>query len=223
MNDFIIREASSQDYPGFSQMESQAWTESGLEIIDQETFVAWTETFPEGCLVAVSPEGKIVGHIYAQICDFDPNDPEDTQKDYQEITGGGETRTTHDMKHSFIYIVSVSSIVAGAGTALTKKIFDMCDTYKKPYSGGACRLVKFAQYCKDYELSGTRPDVWTYVQLHMSCLSEFPRSHRDSVLSVFLAIPGLEIYDVVPDFLSPLDDVQSLGWACVIAYKPPIT
>lgn len=216
MKSIIVREASAQDYPAFLTLEQAIWAEADLAVIDQETFTAWTETHRSGCLLAFDEQGSLVGHTYAQICHFDPSQPESARQNFDQVTGGGDTRSTHNTRASCLYMVNLCSRQRGAGSQLTRTLVDLSLKRGLTYISGSCRLSGLHVYCRDHNLQAERTVVWDYVERHNKTHPQpLAPEYRDPVLSMFLKQPHMRAYDIVPNFLAPLYDWQSMGWACV--------
>jgi hypothetical protein len=214
----IYRRATEKDYQSFYEIELLTWRDTGLEPIPKDIFCSWINTHPEGFLLAVNSDtGSVVGHIYSQICDFDP-DSKLEQRSYDQITGGGSTVSTHDINGSALYIVSVSATAPGVGKKLIRMAIDLTVQLQKKFCVGSCRLSGLARYIKTEK--PCRAEVEHYVELVCKTVSRRLDSSEkrvlDPVLTPFLSIEGMVLYGLINDFSN---DKESFGWACTIAWK----
>ena len=81
-NQIIVREARPEDYSNFLRMEKTIWKGTTVKPISEEMFLTWINTFSDGFRLALV-DGKVCGHIYSQICDFDPFDESDDRNLYE--------------------------------------------------------------------------------------------------------------------------------------------
>ncbi len=217
-----IRHARPSDYQGYYDMEKIAWENTGIKPLDEHTFLSWLAVFPEGCLVALDGQEKLVGLVASQICAFDPHNPDDCQKSFDELTDYGHLVDTHNPHGNTLYIVTNSAIYPGAGYKLMSALCDLTMELEKKYCAGACRLPDLhkAMLNKDPNQSD-REFAAAYVQEIGGCRYRKERRFGpDPVLSVLARYPDAQIYDVVNCFLSE-EDAQSCNWSCVMGWENP--
>ena len=103
----LVREARPEDYPGFKRMEKKAWAGTDIPVISEKMFNVWIKVFSEGLRLAFI-NGEVCGHVYSQVCDFDPFDEGD-QRNLNIMTDNMYTIKTHNMAGNCIYSFSISA------------------------------------------------------------------------------------------------------------------
>ena len=171
----IIREARSDDYPSFRKMEEIAWAGTGIKPIEEDMFLTWLDVFPEGLLLALKDD-VVVGHLYGQICDFDPLNKTDN-RNLNEMTDSMYTIKTHNPKGNCIYIVSISAIFSGAGIKLINKMIELALEINKKYFAGTCRIPGLSRYLKSKSIDCAKfEDVERYVRLVLETIKKKRKS-----------------------------------------------
>lgn len=214
----IIRTAKLEDYPSFMKMEQKAWQGSDFDIISERMFNIWLEVFPEGLIVA-EIDGKICGHIYGQICDFDPFDEEENE-DLYVMTDDMYTWQTHNPQGNCLYLFSLSATYPSAGRKLMREYINLLNKTGKPYCSGAVRMPGLFKYAQAIgKTAPSKEEVNEYALLVHDTIKRKRKGktkYFDPVLSAYLSIPGSDYSRVVENFFH---DQQSLNWGCVIYYR----
>ncbi|MHB8871467.1 MAG: hypothetical protein ACYC5G_03365 [Candidatus Doudnabacteria bacterium] len=207
MTTFKVRGGRACDYEEFAEAERIAWKGSEVPIISKEQFLTWLEVFPEGLLL-VETQGKVCGHHFSQIREFDVINHDDNRS-WDELTENGFCRTTHDLSGNVLYGVSVSASVSGAGRFVFEAAVKQTHTLNLARYVGACRIPGLSSYA---EKKGLTPDeaVSEYISLVLS------GKLRDKTLSALLSVSGVKFVRPVPRYFT---DAQSNDWACLICYE----
>ena len=203
----MIRQGEISDYPEFLQAEQQAWKNTGVPVISREQYASWMEVFPEGLLLA-EYAGVVCGHVFSQVCSFDPFDESDNRS-WNEATDFGFIRATHEPAGRTMYNVSVSACIPGAGKKLLRAAFSQAEASRLQYYTGASSIPGLAVWVKSQQRKMDRSAAEEYVD----CVLE--RKIRDPVISVTLSIEGTEFCRVMENYF---DYPGSGGWAALIAY-----
>jgi hypothetical protein len=212
--EICIRQARFDDYPAFRTMEERAWQGSGVPIIPEDMFRAWIEVNPELFFVA-ERDGKIFGHIYSQICDYDPRDESDI-RDWATITDNGHTTKTHNPNGSCVYIVSISAL--GIGGQLVDRTTQYIYNYNKHFLAGACRMPGLANYLKCHCLSLNRTNIMLYATNVVRSFENHNVAElvKDPTLTPMLSFGG-RFYRIIEKYFDDQHDTESFGWAALIA------
>ncbi|MEK7651731.1 MAG: hypothetical protein AAB351_00765 [Patescibacteria group bacterium] len=207
MTTFKVRNARTCDYEEFADAERIAWTGSEVPIINREQFLTWLEIFPEGLLV-VETGGKVCGHHFSQIREFDVCDYKDNRS-WDELTEDGFCRTTHDPKGNVLYGVSVSASIRGAGRFVFEAAVKQIHSLHLPRYVGACRIPGLTTYAENKGMSSDKV-VSEYVS------NVLLGKLKDKTLSALLTVDGVRFVRLVPGYFT---DAQSNNWACLICYE----
>ena len=216
-SEIVIRNAVPEDYPGFRKMEEVAWQGTEVSIISENTFNTWLEVFPVGLNLALR-DGEICGHVFAQICDFDPLDKREC-RNWVEMTDNGQARSTHNALGNSLYVVSTSATHGGTGRILLRFFRELRNRLSMRFLAGACRmpgLPAFYPECTETEIEIAM--VEEYVRLVNGTIKKCRRNNDprvfDPVLSVDLrSIRELACGVVIKNYFN---DAKSYNWACII-------
>ena len=206
MTIFRIRTAKACDYEEFAEAETFAWQDSEVPIINREQFLTWLEIFPEGLLL-VETEGKICGHHFSQIREFDVFNSHDNRC-WDELTDKGFCRKTHNLNGNVLYGVSISASVRGAGRFVFEAAVKQTHSLNLPRYVGACRIPGLSTYAESLNVNADTV-VSEYVQAVVA------DKRKDKTLSALLSVPGVRFVRLVPNYFT---DAQSKNWACLICY-----
>lgn len=207
MTTFKVRKAQAPDYEEFAEAERIAWSGSGVPIISQKQFLTWLEIFPEGLLL-VETNGKICGHHFSQIREFDVHNSQDNRS-WDDLTDAGFCRTTHNPSGNVLYGVSVSASVRGAGRFVFEAAVKQVHSLNLQRYIGTCRIPGLTVYAADLGVSADAV-VSEYVQTVIA------GKRKDKTLSALLAVSGVHFVRLVPEYFT---DAQSNNWACLICYE----
>ncbi len=219
MNGLEIRRGKLDDYAAFLAAEATAWKGTNVKLISPEQFSSWLEVFPEGLLVA-EYNGRIVGHLFSQVCNFDPYDPADNRC-WAEMTDEGLCRRSHDPNADTVYTVSLSAHFPGAGKKLLREGFAQCREFKKRYYAGASSIPGFEKYAASVGQPMDRVTATEYVAGIMRKLGlreGFGPRLSDPVISVTLGIEGVEFVRLIENYF---EYSASGNWAVLIVYENP--
>jgi hypothetical protein len=212
----VIRQAKLEDYPAFLLAEKQAWgKDTDVHLITRVQFETWLQVFPEGLWLA-EHRGQICGHLFSQICNFDPTNESDNRT-WDEITNFGFAASTHNPDGFTMYTVSVSAHFPGAGKRLLRKALDYTRQHNLRFYAGASSIPGVSEYAQGRAI--TRELVEEYVAGVLRKLG-----HRldtgprivDPVVSVTLSVEGARFYRLLENYF---DYPKSGNWAVLIAYE----
>jgi len=204
---FKLRSAQASDYEEFAEAERLAWSSSEVPIISQSQFLTWLEIFPEGLLL-VETNGKVCGHHFSQIREFDVDNSQDNRS-WDELTDEGFCRTTHNPNGNVLYGVSISASVRGAGRFVFEAAVKQTHSLKLPRYVGACRIPGLTAYAESFGVNSDTA-VLEYAQAVVA------GKRKDQTLSALLAVSGVRFVRLVPEYFT---DAQSKNWACLICYE----
>ena len=217
VDNIIIRNARPDDYHEFRKMEEIAWQNSDIPVIEEDMFNSWIKTFPEGLLLAMQDD-RVVGHVYAQICYFDPWDV-GNNKNWHEATDGGYTIRTHNPDGNTLYIVSISAVGSGAGKLMINCLLRLSKNLNKQFVG-VCRIPGLRRHARKIGRAElTKEEVMEYVAIVRDTIQRRRKGQSklfDPVLSIFLSVKNSEYCRVIENFIT---DSASLNWGCVLRYK----
>jgi hypothetical protein len=218
-SEIIIREARPEDYPSFRKMEEEAWKDSGIEVLSEELYLTWIKVFSAGFILAIF-DNEVVGHVYCQVCDYDPFDTKDERNLYQ-ITDNLFTVKTHNINGNCIYPFSITSIRAGAANLINEYLINLSIKLKKEYYAGAVRMTGLSRYAKKMEQHElTREFVHEYATLVENTIKKKHLSSKkvfDPIVSPILKNPNLKYARVISDFFPYSNGAES--WGCVMYFQ----
>lgn len=201
--DLQVRPMRSSDWPAILALSAKAfpalapWTPGEL--------AAWLRHFPQGQLVAVGPQGEVVGLAIALLRRWRPRL---AWASWAEATGGGRL-STHEPDGEVLYGVEVAVDPAwrgkGVGAALYQARRELAQRW------GLWGIV----------LGGRMPGYRRHHRrLRPLAYAEAVGAGRlqDPVLGFQLA-QGFELWGVVPDYLP--EDRPSLGHASFLVWRSP--
>jgi hypothetical protein len=218
-SEIMVRNAQINDYPSFYRMEEEAWKNSGIEVISRDIFETWINVFQEGFLVA-DLNGQIVGHMYGQICDFDPFDETDN-RDLYTMTDNMYTERTHDPRGNCYYSFSVSCTHGNAFFLLNEKSCQVSMKYNKQYYAGAVRMPGLERYLGKNGLQACKKVVHEYASKVRDTARRLKKGEQkvfDPVVSPILLRPGSQYARVIENFF-PFTPPQD--WGCVLVWPNP--
>jgi hypothetical protein len=219
-DEIIIRTANAGDYADFRRMEEIAWQNSGIEVIGEDMFRIWLDVFPEGFFLAVAG-GEVVGHVYGQICDFDPLDQKEC-KNLHEMTDHMFTIKTHNPAGNCLYSFSISCILAGAAVKLNERYTWLAIELGKPYYSGAMRMPGLARYMEKRGIKNLTGDiVHDYASRVRDTIRRINKGEEkvfDPVISTSLRLKGSDYSRVIENFF-PYPAPQN--WGCVLYWSNP--
>lgn len=217
----VIRQGQQGDFEGLLAAEKLAWgEEAGVDLITPEQFDAWLEVFPEGLMVA-EHNGQIVGHLYSQICNFNPLDMNDNRSWY-DITDSGFCRTTHNPNAQTLYTVSVSACFPGVGKRLLRQIPPFVAKHGLRYYAGASSLPGAEQYAAKLNQPINRSLIENYMAavLRKLGMRDDPGEKiGDPVVTVTLGIEGAKFLRVLENYFHYS---KSGDFAALIFYENPV-
>ena len=212
--EIVIRKGRASDYSDLLESEKKAWGDSGVKLISEDVFLTWLETFPEGLIIA-EVENRVRGHLFLQICDFDPFDKKDNRS-WATITDDGYCKKTHNPKGNTFYTVSISSCYPGAGKAMLRQISVLTDQkFNLPFAIGVCRIPGALKYANE---NGKTVDliIDKYVKKVLKSAKGMGEKFFDPTLSVVASIEEFEFDRIIPNYF---DDLMSGNYACQFMYK----
>jgi hypothetical protein len=216
--EIITREAKTEDYSSFKKMEEKAWRDTGIDIISEEMFQVWLKVFPEGLRLAIV-DGEVCGHIYGQICDFDPFDKNDN-RDLNSMTDNMYTVRTHNPAGNCIYSFSVSSTYPGAGVELNNYFIWLTKKMFKQYYAGAIRMPGLSRFAVKRGIKKlTKRDVTEYAELVRDTVRKKRKGNKkifDPVVTPLLKVEGSDFARVIENFF-PFKGTQS--WGCLLYWE----
>ncbi|OGF27216.1 hypothetical protein A2331_03535 [Candidatus Falkowbacteria bacterium RIFOXYB2_FULL_34_18] len=216
MEDIIIREARPEDYKSFRKMEEKVWANSDVPVLSEEMFLAWIDVFPQGFMLAIK-DGEVVGHIYAQVCDFDPKDETDERNLY-EMTDNMWTRKTHNPNGNCIYSFSINSIHMGAAQKLNWYFIKLVEKLNKDYYGGPVRMPGLGEYMKKMQRKRlTKKFVKEYAQYAHDTIKGLRKEEPlvyDMVLTPLFKLPVAKFGKIIKNFFPYAKGAER--WACVV-------
>ncbi len=218
LKDFTIRQGQAGDYQGLLAAERKAWAgDADVEYISEQQFNSWLQVFPEGLLIA-EYKGDICGHVFSQMCQFNPYDTTDN-RNWDAITDFGFARTTHDPSGNTLYIVSISACVAGAGKLMLRKILELTRDMNLQYYSGASSLPGVAQYAKGAVINRFLVERYMNAVLRkLRILKDEGERITDPVVSVTLGVEGVTFCRLLEKYFHY---PASADWAALIVYKNP--
>lgn len=221
MEEIIVRPAEASDYKSFREMEEMVWAGSDVPVLSEEMFLTWIDVFSDGFVVALK-DGKVVGHIYSQICDFDPTDENDERNLY-EMTDGMWTRKSHNPNGNCIYSFSINSIHVGAARKLNFYFINLTNILNKQYYGGPVRMPGLNDYMiKNNRKRLTQKFVKEYAQLACDTIKGLRKNEPfvyDMVLTPLFKIPVAKFGKIIKNFFPYAKGAEK--WACVVYYQNP--
>lgn len=216
MDSITIKNGTLEDYPAFAEAEKKAWQGSGVYIISREQYETWLRVFPEGLLIAMK-EDRVCGHIFSQVCHFNPLNKNDNRS-WDEMTDRGYAETTHKLDGNCLYTVSFSASIAGAGKLLARKGFQLAAHLGLEWYSGVCRMPGLNEWGKAGKLELDHVNVERYAGNVSNTAAKVQVNERlfDPTLSVLLRTEGIKYYRVIQNYFS---DQQSGNWAAVVGRR----
>jgi len=215
-----LRAARNEDYSGFRKMEEEAWAGTGVDIISEEMFRTWIKVFPEGLRLALV-NGEVCGHIYSQICDFDPFDESD-QRNLYTMTDDMYTIKTHNPGGDCVYSFSISATNGRMASELVEYSLRLTENLGKRYLTGPMRMSGLDRYADKKGIKILTKEVVTRYAKTVNDTIRRKRKGKskvfDPILSTILNVRKNESGCArVIENCFPFPGSQS--WGCILYYE----
>lgn len=197
-----IRQMTVEDIPGVIDLQRRTF--AGMAAWTPEQLAQHLQVFPEGQLVAVDENGRILGSASSLIIDWDDYA---AAADWATITGNG-TFSTHDPRGKTLYGADMSVDPAarrrGIGSAFYERRKQLVRerNLKRLLTGG--RIPGYSRVA----------DQVTPAEY----VAEVARGKRSDPTLSFQLANGFVVLDVVPDYLR---DADSLSYATLLEWLNP--
>lgn len=200
----VVRNTRPEDFDGIIALSHKVYPEASPWTPDQ--LASHLRVFPEGQLVAATPDGVIMGMAASLIVFWDDYDHLD---DWDEFTDKGYF-TNHDPESGMtLYGAEVMVDPGAQGMGIGKKIYS---ARRKLTVRLGLKRIRAGARLRGYGKHADQLDVVTYVQRVIS------GELGDPTLS-FQLKQGFEVAAVVRSYLE--DDPDSRGWAALIEWLNP--
>lgn len=216
--EIIVRPARPEDYPEYRQMEEKVFAGTNVPLLEKEMFLEWIRVHSEGFVLGVV-DGNICGHMYAQICDYDPFNHNDNRNIY-ELTDNMWTTKSHNPDGNCVYPFSICSTLPGVGKKINNYFLALTKKLKKEYYAGPIYMPGLANYVKKMNRKRvTKNFVQNYAQLVADTVAGKNTGENviDPVVTPVLRFNNMLFARVIKDFWPYHKNTDR--WGCVVYFN----
>lgn len=199
---FIVRQMNLEDIPGILDLQGRVFT--GMPIWSADQLTNHLCIFPEGQLVAVDNEGRIVGSSSSLLIDWDDYS---ASANWTTITANG-TFNTHDPLGKTLYGADMSVDPSFQGKGIGSMFYE---ARKKMIKDRKLKRMLTGGRIPGYEKVANQMTVENYINQVIN------GKRKDPTLS-FQLKNGFVVLDIIPQYLK---DPESRGFATLLEWLNP--